>query len=158
MFLECSVNSHQQHEGISNKKGTRLRRRSFVLVVALLLPAACQREAAKSPELKQLQQRQVGEYIVAALHETGQLRQGTARLVLEFRRASDQQLANVGDIQVSAAMPMPGMPDMFVDTSATRTDQAGRYEVQSNLSMAGTYRVNVKFAAGQQVQFELQVT
>ena len=135
-----------------------LRRKGLVVPFVLLLAAACGPRGAESSGLKELQQRQAGEYLVACLHPTGDIKQGTSRLILEFRRESDRQFVDVGDIQVSAAMPMPGMPDMVVDTSAKRTEQVGRYEVQSNFSMAGTYRLNVTFAGGQQVQFELQVT
>lgn len=133
--------------------------RLFVTLAAVLLIAACGRER-EVPQAggKELQQQRTGAYLVTLLHETGQLRVGPARLILEFRRDSDRQLSDAGDVQVHAAMPMPGMPDMVVDTSVKQTAQTGRYEVQANFSMAGAYRLKITFAGGQTVEFELQVS
>jgi len=134
-------------------------RRSLMLVLlALLSGFACGPRRAEEPALKHLQQQQSGDYVVTVLNETGQIKQGPAPLRLEFRKTSDQQLTDVGDVQVSAAMPMAGMSDMVVDTSVKRSPQAGRYELNVNFSMAGTYRLTATFAGGQQVRFELQVT
>ena len=42
------------------------------------------------------------------LNETGQLKEGPNNFVLEFRRASDKKLVDVGEVQLNTSMPMPG--------------------------------------------------
>ena len=58
--------------------------------------------------LKQIDQQRTGDYIVTALNETGQVKQGPNKFVLEFRKASDNKLTDVGNVQLNSAMPMPG--------------------------------------------------
>lgn len=116
---------------------------------------ACNRTETEAG-LKQIQQKNSGEYIVTLLNQTGQLQQGSANLVLEFRRAADQQGVDVGQVSIEAAMPMSGMPDMTVDTTVTPAGQPGRYNIGTNFSMAGAYKIIVSFAENQRVQFDVQ--
>jgi hypothetical protein len=70
------------------------------------------------------------------------LKQGKGAFVIEFRDASGG-LVDVGTVKVSASMPMPGMAPMFGESAITPTDTKGRYDVASDLSMAGTWRFTV---------------
>ena len=106
--------------------------------------------------LKQIQQQRVGEYVVSVLSETGQLKQGENKFFVEFRKASDNQLADVGNVQLNSLMPMGGMSPMSGGASATATSTPGRYAIESNFQMAGTWNFTVKFGNGQQAKFTLR--
>ena len=106
--------------------------------------------------LKQIQQQRAGEYLVTLLNETGQLKQGPNKFFLEFRKASDNQLTDVGNVQLNSLMPMPGMSPMSGGASATPSGTPGRYNVESDFQMVGTWNFTVKFANGQQARFSLK--
>ena len=114
---------------------------SIALSLALLL-AAC----GGTGELKTVQQQQAGDYTVTVLSETGKVPNGAGELTLEFRRTSDNQLVDVGTVEVAPIMEMPGMAPMMGTTTVTPGDTPGRYQVSSNLTMAGMWKFDVKFA------------
>jgi len=70
------------------------------------------------------------------------LKQGKGSFVLEFRDA-DGNLVDAGNVTVGASMPMPGMSPMFGECLATPSPTKGRYEVVSDLGMAGTWRLQI---------------
>lgn len=106
--------------------------------------------------LKQIEQQRAGETLVTVLSETGQLKQGPNKFVLEFRRASDNQLVDVGNVQLQSIMPMPGMAPMSGGASATPSGTPGRYNVESDFQMVGTWTFTVRFGNGQQARFALK--
>ncbi len=63
-----------------------------IVIAFALVMTACGGDASN---LKQIQQQRAGDYVVTVLSETGQLKQGPNNFVLEFRKASDNQLADV---------------------------------------------------------------
>ena len=128
-----------------------------VAVVALaLVLTACGGSGDDTSNLKQIQQQRAGEYLVTLLSETGQLKQGPNKFVLEFRKASDNQLTDVGNVQLNSLMPMPGMSPMSGGASATPSGTPGRYQVESDFQMVGTWNFTVKFGNGQQARFALK--
>lgn len=108
-------------------------------------------------EMKEVTRQRVGEYVVIALEGDGKLQEGTNDLVLEFRKASDNQLADVGPVQINSSMPMPGMSPMVAQMSATPSGTPGRYTVPSTFEMRGDYGTTVNFASGQRAQLSLKV-
>lgn len=112
--------------------------------------------STETSNLKQIQQQRAGEYLVTVLSETGQLKQGPNKFVLEFRKVSDNQLTDVGDVQLNSLMPMPGMSPMSGGASAAPSGTPGRYDIESNFSMVGTWNFTVKFGNGQQARFVLK--
>jgi len=106
-------------------------------------------------EFKPIQSQQSGDYLVTLLSETGALQHGTGEFVLEFRKNSDNQLVDVGTVDISTTMEMPGMGPMIGTTTVTRTDIAGRYEAKGEFSMVGLWKCNVTFGSGQSVRFNL---
>jgi hypothetical protein len=109
---------------------------------------------APASTLKEIQQQRSGDYVVAVLNETGELKQGINNLTLEFRTASDNQLADVGDVKVESTMEMKGMSPMMANTKITPSGTPGRYNMMADLSMAGDWKTVVTFG-GTKVQFEL---
>jgi hypothetical protein len=122
--------------------------RGIVAVVAgSLLFAAC---GSGMKNMKPIAEKSSGEYIVTLLGEDGVMKNGRNDLVLEFRRASDNQLVEVANPQASATMS--GM-NMSSETEVAPADAAGRYSLKVDLSMAGTWDIVVTFDDGQSVRF-----
>src|SRR5262245_24119008 len=112
----------------------------WIAVSVGLLVTAC-----KSGELKPVQQQQVGDYTLTVLSETGTAKNGANDFTLEFRKTADNQLVDVGPVEVSPIMEMQGMPPMMAGTTVMPTEKPGQYHVTSNLTMAGMWKFNVKF-------------
>ena len=104
--------------------------------------AGC-RQAEQAP-LKELRRAHVNTLDVVLLSEGETLKQGKGSFVLEFR-GPDGQLVDVGMVNVNATMTMPGMSPMFGESAVKPTATKGRYEVTSDLGMAGTWRLNVEW-------------
>ena len=122
-------------------------------LVAILSLVACGHPAAG---LTKIQEQRVGDYVVTLLGPNGQVKEGDNRLVLEFRRSSDNQLVDVGGVQATSQMPMPGMPHMVGSTTVTQSSTAGRYDVSCRLAMRGEWSSAFTFGDGQKVQFSLK--
>jgi len=129
---------------------------SVVVVSLALVLTACGGSGGDTSNLKQIEQQRAGEYLVTLLSETGQLKQGPNKFVLEFRKASDNQLTDVGNVQLNSLMPMPGMSPMSGGASATPSGTPGRYQIESDFQMVGTWNFTVKFGNGQQARFALK--
>jgi len=109
------------------------------LAVLLLIGCGC---AGETAPLKELQRLRSGNLDVVLLSAGNSLKQGKGTFVVEFHDAGGS-LVDVGTVTVGAAMPMPGMAPMFGDCMVTPTATKGRYDVSSDLGMAGTWRVQV---------------
>ena len=128
--------------------------RTFIFATAalFLLLASCQ---GNPSNLKPVQQQQVGSYTVTILSSTGTLKQGSSSYTLEFRKDADNQLADVGAVEVAPVMDMPGMAPMMGSAEVKSTGTPGRYDVRGNLTMGGLWKLNVKFGSGQSARFSL---
>jgi YtkA-like protein len=124
--------------------------------VALGLLSGCGSSKLDSVNLKQMGQQRAGDYTVTALSPTGNVAVGNSTFVLEFRRTSDNQLADPGNVKVALSMPMSGMAPMFGAASAEQSNQLGRYHVTAKeVSMAGTWYLAVNYAGGSKAQLAL---
>ena len=66
-----------------------------------------------------------------------------AMLVIEFRSA-DGKLVDVGEVKGGASMSMSGTP-MLGSIDVRRGDQAGQYIADTQLDMAGTWRLTLEW-------------
>src|SRR6185503_19858554 len=121
-------------------------KRFWISLSAVVLLVAC----GNKGELKTIQTQQVGDYTVTVLSETGSIKNGASDFFLEFRKAADNQPVHVGSVEIAPVMDMTGLPPMMGRADTTPGDTVGRYHVKTNLSMAGLWKFNVKFADGQQ--------
>ena len=129
------------------------KRSSVAWVVGLLLfLSAC---GDKGGDLKPVQQQQAGDYTLSVLSETGTVKNGSSEFILEFRKTADNQLVDVGPVEVAPIMEMPGMGPMMGTTTIMPTDMPGRYHVTCNLSMAGMWKFNMKFGAGESARLNV---
>ena len=114
--------------------------RPSVVGFVILLVAACG-GSDQAAQLKELQRVKAGALDLVLLAPGDAIKQ-KGSFVLEFRDA-DGSLVDVGSVSVGASMPMPGMAPMFGECLVTPSPTKGRYEVVSDLGMAGTWRLQV---------------
>ena len=112
----------------------------FLPLVASLL-AACA-GGAPSSTMKELQHAKAGALDVVLLSATDALPQGRSSAVVEFR-SSNGSLVDVGTVKVNATMPMAGMAPMIAGSDVKQTSVPGRYEVETEFGMAGTWRIDI---------------
>ena len=111
--------------------------RVVVAIAVACLLASCGN--GDSAQLREVQRAKSGELNIVLLSPGDSLKQGKGNAVLEFRDARGA-LVDVGTVTVGASMPMAGMAPMFGDCSVMPTTMKGRYDVATNLTMAGTWR------------------
>jgi hypothetical protein len=119
-----------------------LRTVELILVVALAAGAACR--ADDTTNMTELQRLKSGGLDVVLLSRDEALRHGKDTFTIEFRSTPDGKLVDVGNVRVSANMPMPGMA-MFGNIEVQRTNVPGRYTATSDFGMAGTWRMKVEW-------------
>jgi hypothetical protein len=111
-------------------------------VGAVVLLGGCSEPGGNT--MKELQHAMVGPLDVVLLSPSAALSQGQSFAILEFRRA-DATLVDVGSVRVSATMPMAGAPTMIGGSEVKPTPAPGRYEIVTDFSMAGTWRLAVEW-------------
>lgn len=114
--------------------------RLLTATLVIFLVAAC--SGNETAQLKELQRVKAGSIDVVLLSPGDSLKQGKGRFVLEFQDGNGN-LVDVGSVMVGASMPMPGMAPMFGECLVTPSPTKGRYEVVSDLGMAGTWRLQI---------------
>jgi YtkA-like len=112
-----------------------------VLSFAVLLSIGCGGAGETAP-LKELQRVHSGDLDIVLLSAGDSLKQGKGTFVIEFRDASGTPV-DVGTVTIAASMSMPGMAPMFGESTVAPTPTRGRYDVSSDLNMAGTWRLDV---------------
>ena len=119
------------------------------LIFSLLI-SACGKK-----ELQAVQKQTVGEYTLTILSESGTMKNGTSDFFLEFRKTADNQLVDVGTVEIAPVMEMAGMAPMMAPTTVMPTETPGRYQAKSALTMAGLWKFNVKFGSGQSARINV---
>ena len=97
-----------------------------------------------SGKLTEVQRVRSGRLDVVLLSPREAIHHGKDTFVIEFRSDSGGTLVDVGTVKGNATMPMAGMP-MLGNIDVARTNVAGRYEANSDLSMAGTWRMAIEW-------------
>jgi hypothetical protein len=112
-----------------------------LIVAALLGWNGCQGSGESMTEVQRVR---TGDVDVVLLSPREGIRHGRDTFVIEFQSASNGQLVDVGTVQMTATMPMTGMP-MFGRVEVLRTDTPGRYAAASEMEMAGLWRMSVEW-------------
>jgi Cu(I)/Ag(I) efflux system membrane protein CusA/SilA len=118
------------------------------LVVVMLAGVAWWRQStAAAPASAQVVQTiAAGPMRISLASPSGAFRHGRNRFALEFRDA-DGRLVDAGEVHVSAAMAMPGMP-MTAGVEIAPSKTAGRYEGSAEFPMAGVWQATVQWTGG----------
>ena len=93
-------------------------------------------------KLNEIQRVKAGMLDVVVLSPNAALKQKDS-VTIEFRSANGN-LVDVGDVKGSASMSMSGTP-MLGSIDVRRGDQPGRYTAQTQLDMAGTWRLTLEW-------------
>ena len=101
---------------------------------------ACGGTSTKLTELQRIKSGGL-EIVVLSPHEA--LKHGKDTLVIEFR-STDGKLVDVGDVKGGASMSMSGTP-MLGSVDVKRGDQTGQYVAETQLDMAGTWRLTLEW-------------
>jgi YtkA-like protein len=109
-------------------------------VFLILGLVACGGTSTKLTELQRVKSGML-EIVVLSPHDA--LKHGKDTLVIEFRSA-DGKLVDVGDVKGGASMSMSGTP-MLGSIDVKRGDQKGQYVADTQLDMAGTWRLTLEW-------------
>ena len=109
------------------------------LVLLPLVLVAC---GGGGTKLNEIQRVKAGMFDVVVLSPNAALKQKDS-VTIEFRSANGT-LVDVGDVKGSASMSMSGTP-MLGSIDVTRGNQPGRYTAQTQLDMAGTWRLTLEW-------------
>ena|SRR5436190_22277061 len=112
------------------------------LVGVLIALAACACGSGSQGQLKELHRARAGTVDVVLLASGDALSRGKSSATIEFRGA-DGSLLDVGTVRVNATMPMAGMSPMFAGSDVRPTETKGRYALNADFGMAGTWRLTV---------------
>jgi hypothetical protein len=112
------------------------------LVTALTIASACTQNADQS-DMIELQRVRSGDIDVVLLSTDGTLTHGKDSFIVEFRRGND--LVDVGTVKAGATMLMAGMPPMLGSSFVEKTETAGRYKVDTDLSMSGGWQLRLEW-------------
>jgi YtkA-like protein len=115
--------------------------RKLVWLVFLILGlVAC---GGTSKKLTEVQRVKSGGLDIVVLSPNDALKHGKDTLVIEFRSA-DGKLVDVGEVKGGASMSMSGTP-MLGSVDVKRGDQTGQYIADTQLDMAGTWRLTLEW-------------
>ena len=122
------------------------RRTLIILALAAVLgaiQAGCNNTADSG--LKEIQRVRAANLDVLLLSDDGTLKDGKDNITVEFRRASDGALVDVGKVKSFATMPMAGLPPMMGSVFLTPGDTPGRYSAETDLNMAGGWDLKLEW-------------
>ena len=85
-----------------------------------------------------------GELEILLRAPAGVLRTGANAFTIEFRRASNRELVNVGAVHATANMSMPGMV-MPSGLEVTASGIGGRYNATAEFGMAGSWQLAIEW-------------
>src|SRR4051812_42928473 len=114
------------------------------LLLSPVLVAACAARPEDAP-LKELQRAKSGNLEVVLLSSSDALPPGKSQPTLEFQTGANHHLVDVGSVKASATMPMPGMSPMLGSVFVNKTNTPGRYTIDADLGMTGTWRLTVEW-------------
>jgi hypothetical protein len=109
-------------------------------VVLAVILVSCGGTATKLTEVQRVTS---GGLDIVVLSPNDALKHGKDMLVIEFRSA-DGKLVDVGEVKGGASMSMSGTP-MIGSVDVKRGDQTGQYVAETQLDMAGTWRLTLEW-------------
>ena len=114
-----------------------------VLIVSTLVLSACSSSKPDAPKLTELQRTKSGDMDVVLLAQKDAIPPGKSQATLEFQTVADHHLVDVGTVKVGASMEMAGMGPMLGSVFVNKSDTPGRYTLDTDLGMTGTWRLKV---------------
>ena len=107
------------------------------------MSAAPQTEA-EAPGGAVLQTVRTGDLAITLSNPTGALRTGDNQFRIEFRSTRNNELVDVGNVQLNANMSMPGMA-MTGTTTVEKSDRPGVYRAAGSFGMSGAWDMSLEW-------------
>jgi Cu(I)/Ag(I) efflux system membrane protein CusA/SilA len=124
---------------------SRTRAAAVVVVLALAGVSAWLWNRQSVPEAGvALETIRSGDLVITLSNPAGELRQGSNRLVIEFRSTATGDLVDVGTVQLDASMTMPGMV-MTSPITVAPTTWPGVYEATGEFAMAASWQMTLEW-------------
>jgi hypothetical protein len=117
-------------------------KRMAAMVAAIALVTAC--SSAPQGSMRELGRATAGAFDVVLLAPSDSLERGKSFAILEFHDSSGS-LVNVGRVTVRATMAHPGAEPMVGGSDVKPTPAPGRYEIATDLTMAGTWDLAIEW-------------
>ena len=111
-------------------------KRTAATVAAIALVTAC--SSPPQGSMRELSRTSAGAVDLVLLAPSEAIERGTSFAILEFHDSSGS-LVDVGRVTVRASMPHPGAEPMAGGSEVKPTPAPGRYEIATDLTMAGTW-------------------
>ena len=116
----------------------------LLMSLATLIPAGCAKSGS-SAEHKIIKSAKAAEMTVTLSSPTGELKKGENELTVTFADAAGQSV-DVGAASLNFHMGAMGtMAEMNDKATLTTTETPGKYRALINLTMKGTWEVQIKF-------------
>jgi hypothetical protein len=125
--------------------GQGLRAGATVAVIAALSVSVVGCRSSTDTPLKEVQRVRAANLDVVVLSEDGTLADGKDTVTVEFRRAADGELVDVGQVKGFATMRMAGLPPMMGSVFLNPGDKPGRYTAETELSMSGGWDLKLEW-------------
>ena len=119
--------------------------RAWIVMVLLIVGGAACRSSESAAQSSEVARARSGDIDVVLLSEGPAIKQGKDSATIEFRRASDGSLVDVGTVKAGATMTMAGMAPMVGAVEIEPGNAPGRYTAASNLTMAGEWRWSIEW-------------
>ena len=116
-----------------------------VLIVSTLVLSACSSSKPDAPKLTELQRTKSGDMDVVLLAQKDAIPPGKSQASLEFQTGTDHHLVDVGTVKIGASMEMAGMGPMLGSVFVNTGDAPGRYTLDTDLGMTGTWKLTVQW-------------
>ncbi|MBS1791058.1 MAG: FixH family protein [Acidobacteria bacterium] len=115
-----------------------------ISIFTLMLMAACSKPNSSGTETI-IKSAKAGEMTVTLSNASGNLKHGENDLMITFTDASGQPV-DVGAASLTFHMAAMGsMAEMNDKAALTTTETPGKYRVQGNIPMAGTWEAQIKY-------------
>ena len=116
--------------------------RMAAMLAAIALATAC--SSAPQGSMRELSRTSAGAVDLVLLAPSDSLERGKSFAILEFHDSSGS-LVDVGRVSVRATMPHPGSEPMTGGSDVKPTPAPGRYEIATDLTMAGTWDLAIEW-------------
>jgi YtkA-like len=116
---------------------------AMVAAAVVLVQTWRAHRSVESPAGARIQEIRIRDLTIVLLSPTGTLHLGQNSYVIEFRDANGL-LVDVGAVQASADMSMPGMV-MSGGVEVSRTTVPGRYQATAEFGMAGAWKMAIEW-------------
>ena len=117
--------------------------KTLTTCLASLLLSAC--NSAPPALTKEIQTERTKDLAISLMSEKGELAMGKNQFIVAFRSAASNEPVDVGSVNVSSAMAMPGMAPMTAPIELEPVSAKGQYAAKGDFAMSGAWKFEVRW-------------